>query len=271
MASSEEKNAKELPIEQKLKALYDLQQVSTKIDKIRTMRGELPLEVEDLEDEVEGMHTRVSNLNEDIKKLNTLVVEYKNKIKEAEAQIKKYESQQSTVRNNREFDAISKEIEYQDLDKQFSEKKIREFTAEIHHKQELLDDTKTRIDERSHDLETKKSELDTIVAETRQEEEELEKVAQEISQGIDERSLAAFHRIRSNAHNGLAVVTIQRGACGGCFNHIPPQRQLDIRLHKKLIVCEYCGRILVDDGTQQGIDDGAISLKERGAKAQPQA
>ncbi len=263
MASSEEKNVKELPIEQKLKALYDLQQVSTEIDKIRIQRGELPLEVEDLENEIAGLETRVSNLNEEIKKLNGLVVEHKNKIKEAEGQIKKYEGQQNSVRNNREFDAISKEIEYQDLDKQLSEKRIREFTAEIHRKQELLDDAKARIVERTADLEEKKSKLEDIVESTRQQEEELVKKAEEISKSIDARALAAFNRIRSNAHNGLAVVSVQRGACGGCFNHIPPQRQLDIRLHKKLIVCEYCGRILVDDGTQQGIDDGVPALSKR--------
>ncbi len=263
MASSEQTTGKEMPIEQKLKALYDLQQVSTKIDKIRTMRGELPLEVEDLEDEIAGLETRVGNFNDEIKRLNAQVVEHKNKIKEAESQIKKYEEQQNSVRNNREFDAISKEIEYQDLDRQLSEKRIREFTAEIHRKQELLDDARARIEERDHDLENKKAELDTIVAETRQEEEALEKQAEEISKGIDERSLAAFNRIRKNAHNGLAVVTIQRGACGGCFNHIPPQRQLDIRLHKKLIICEYCGRILVDDGSQQGIDDGTPAPKDK--------
>lgn len=267
MASSEQKTVKEMPIEQRLMALYDLQQVNTKIDKIRTMRGELPLEVEDLEDEIAGLETRVGNINDEIKKLNALVVEHKNKIKEADSQIKKYEEQQNAVRNNREFDAISKEIEYQDLDKQLSAKRIREFTEEIHHKQELLDNARARIEERGHDLDNKRAELDTIIAETKQEEEELEKKAAEISKGIDERSLAAFYRIRGNAHNGLAVVTVQRGACGGCFNHIPPQRQLDIRLRKKLIVCEYCGRILVGDSSQQGIDDGVPTPGKDRAKA----
>ena len=265
--ASEQKTVKEMPIELKLKALYDLQLVSSKIDKIRTMRGELPLEVEDLEDEIAGLETRVENFNEEIKKLNALVVEHKNKIKEADAQIKKYQEQQQTVRNNREFDAISKEIEYQDLDKQVSEKRIKEFTAEIHHKQELLEEAKVRIEVRRGDLEGKKDELDTIVAEIQQEEESLEKQAAEISKNIDERSLNAFYRIRGNAHNGLAVVTVKRGACGGCFNHIPPQRQLDIRQHKKLIVCEYCGRILVGDGSESGIDDGVPALKSKSSKS----
>lgn len=264
--ASEQKTVKEMPIEQKLKALYDLQQVSSKIDKIRTMRGELPLEVEDLEDEIAGLETRVNNFNDEIKRLNSLVVEHKNKIKDADSQIKKYEEQQQTVRNNREFDAISKEIEYQDLDKQLSEKRIKEFTAEIHHKQELLDAAKERIAERKGDLDGKKAELENIVAETKQEEEKLEAQAAEISKNIDERSLNAFYRIRGNAHNGLAVVTVKRGACGGCFNHIPPQRQLDIRQHKKLIVCEYCGRILVGDGSETGIDDGVPALKSKASK-----
>ena len=244
------KNAavKEAPIEERLKALYELQKVSSQIDKLRITRGELPLEVQDLEDEIAGLETRLNNFNEEIKRLNGNIVDHKNKIKESELQVKKYEEQQQTVRNNREFDAISKEIEYQELDKQLSEKRIREFQAEIKHKQEMLDDATARIEERRTDLENKKAELDTIIAETQQEEEALLKQQATISKKIDERALTAFHRIRSNAHNGLAVVTVERGACGGCFNRIPPQRQMDIRLHKKLIVCEYCGRILVDGG-----------------------
>ncbi len=257
MASSEVKNVKELPIEQKLKALYDLQKVSSEIDKIRIQRGELPLEVEDLEDELAGLQTRVNNYNDEIRKLNSLVVDLKNKIKEAEGQIKKYEGQQNSVRNNREFDAISKEIEFQDLDKQYNEKRIREYTAEIHHKQELLEDAKARIEDRQGDLDVKKAELDTIVAETRQKEEALEAQAEEISKKIDQRSLDAFHRIRGNAHNGLAVVSVDRDACGGCFNHIPPQRQLDIKMRKKIIICEYCGRILVDDFDRTDVEEPA--------------
>ncbi len=261
--ASEQKTVKEMPIEEKLKALYDLQQVSSKIDKIRTERGELPLEVEDLEDEIAGLETRIGNLNEDIKKLNSQIVESKYKIKEAESQIKKYEEQQQSVRNNREYDAISKEIENQGLDKELAEKNIKDVTAEIRRKQELADAAQSRIEERKADLEAKKAELEAIVASTQEEEEKLEKEAAEISKKIDERSLNAFYRIRGNAHNGLAVVTVKRGACGGCCNHIPPQRQLDIRQHKKLIVCEYCGRILVSNGTETGIDDGVPALKSK--------
>ena len=251
-----------MSIDQKLTALYELQQVHTKIDKIRTMRGELPLEVQDLEDEIAGLETRVGNLNDEVKKLNEMVVEHKNKIKDADAQIKKYQEQQNAVRNNREFDAISKEIEYQDLDRQLSEKRIKEYTAEIHKKQEVLDETRARIAERQGDLDNKRAELDTIVAETQQEENELLAKADKISKTIDERSLNAFHRVRSNAHNGLAVVAaVTRGRdekrddngyfCGGCFNRIPPQRVFDIRLRKKIIVCEYCGRILVAGESNQ--------------------
>lgn len=255
MASSKQDTTKEMPIEQKLKALYDLQQVNSQIDKIRTMRGELPLEVQDLEDEIAGLETRAANINAEIKKLNGLVAEHKNKIKEAEALISKYEQQQKDVRNNREYDAISKEIEYQDLDRQLSEKRIREFSADAARKQEQLTEVRTRIEERQQDLNTKKNELDTIVAETQSEENDLLKKAAKIEKNIDERALNAFHRLRANAHNGLAVVTIQREACGGCFNRIPPQRQLDIRLRKRIIVCEYCGRILVDGG----VDDSTES------------
>lgn len=252
MASSEQKSlAQELPIEQKLKALYELQQVSSKIDRIRTMRGELPLEVQDLEDEIAGLETRISNLNDEIKSVNGEIADFKNKIKDADTKIKTYQEQQNSVRNNREFDAISKEIEYQQLDQELCHKRIDERTKEIRRKQEVLDEAHHRIADRRKDLEIKKEELDTIVAETQQEEAELLQKAEEVSKGIDERSLTAFHRIRGNAHNGLAVVTVQRGACGGCYNHIPPQRQLDIRLHKRLIVCEYCGRILVDGGNHE--------------------
>ncbi len=265
--ASEQKTVKELSIEEKLEALSKLQQVSSKIDKIRALRGELPLEVEDLEDEIAGLETRVGNLNDDIKKLNALVVEHKNKIKEADSQVKKYEEQQQTVRNNREFDAISKEIEYQNLDKELSEKRIKEFTAEIRHKQEVLDETRARIEERQSDLDGKKAELESTIAETQQEEESLEKEAESIGRTLDERSLNAFYRIRGNARNGLAVVSVQRGACGGCFNHIPPQRQLDIRQHKKLIVCEYCGRILVGNSDETGIDDGNLATKSKATKA----
>lgn len=247
MATNETQSAAaEISVEEKLKALFNLQKVSTEIDKIRTLRGELPLEVQDLEDEIEGLQTRANNLDDEIKKLSDAIVAKKNEIKEADLQIQKYEGQQNTVRNNREFDAISKEIEYQNLEKQLCEKRIKEYTAEMKHKKEVSDEAKQQIEERSVDLEAKRQELDTIVEETKQDEDVLVEKANQIGATIDERLLTAFKRIRGNAHNGLAVVTIQRDACGGCFNKIPPQRQLDIRLRKKIIVCEYCGRILVD-------------------------
>ncbi|MDO4462078.1 MAG: C4-type zinc ribbon domain-containing protein [Bacteroidia bacterium] len=240
--------SKDASIESKLKALYDLQQVCTEIDKIRTLRGELPLEVEDLEDEVQGLQTRIDKLDDEVKRLSDDIMIKKNEIKEADLQIKKYESQQDSVRNNREFDAISKEIEYQNLEKQLCEKRIKEFTADMKNAKELADEAKQRLRERSQDLENKKAELDTIVAETKADEDSLMAKAETIKAQVnDDYILSAFDRIRSNARNGLAVVTVQRDACGGCFNKIPPQRQFDIRLHKRVIVCEYCGRILVDE------------------------
>jgi predicted nucleic acid-binding Zn-ribbon protein len=242
------KNTKEeLTVEEKLKALYDLQQVVSEIDKIRTLRGELPLEVQDLEDELEGLETRLNNLNEEIKNLNDSVLAKKNEIKEAELLIQKYEAQQSNVRNNREYDSLSKEIEFQKLEIELCEKRIREYAGELSGKKEFIETSKTLYEERKKDLESKKSELDEIISETKVEEEKLEKKAETIKKNIEGRLLTAFERIRKNARNGLAVVTIQRDACGGCFNKIPPQRRLDISSRKKIIVCEYCGRILVDD------------------------
>lgn len=248
MATTDKKAkvTKESTIEEKLKALYDLQKVSSEIDKIRTLRGDLPLEVQDLEDEIEGLETRANNLEEEVKKLSDAIVAKKNEIKEADLQIKKYETQQDTVRNNREYDAISKEIEFQNLEKQLCEKRIKEYTAELKKKKDQAEESRLVVKDRQIDLDAKRVELNTVVAETQQEEDDLLKKANIISENIDERLLNAFNRIRSNARNGLAVVTVERDACGGCFNKIPPQRQLDIRLRKKIIVCEYCGRILVD-------------------------
>ena len=236
----------EISIEQKLEALYTLQQVDSKIDKIRAYRGELPLEVQDLEDEVAGLETRISNFQEETKRFTTDVTNYKIKIKEAEALIKKYEDQQNNVRNNREYDSISKEIEYQQLDIQLSEKKIKEATAKTEEINAKIADAQQRLEERKNDLAAKQEELHTIVEETQKEEEALLKRSAECEGLIEDRLLVAYKRIRKNARNGLAVVGINRDACGGCFNKIPPQHQLDICTHKKIIVCEYCGRILVD-------------------------
>jgi predicted nucleic acid-binding Zn-ribbon protein len=236
----------DISVEEKLKALYMLQSIDTQIDKIRIVRGELPLEVQDLEDELAGLQTRIGNLEEDVAQLDQSINEKKNAIKDALTLIKKYEAQQGNVRNNREFDSINKEIEYQTLDIQLSEKRIKEFKASIDTKQVLIDEAKATLVERTGDLEAKKAELADIVAETEKDEEKLIADSNAASAKIEERLLVAYKRVRTNAVNGLAVVAIQRDACGGCFNQIPPQRQMDLRLRKTIIVCEYCGRILVD-------------------------
>jgi predicted nucleic acid-binding Zn-ribbon protein len=237
---------KAVPISEKLKALFELQVVASEIDKIKTLRGELPLEVQDLEDDITGLKTRISNYEEDIKTLETSISNRKTAIKESEALIAKYSEQQSNVRNNREYDSLNKEIEFQRLEIELSEKKIREFTAELYSKKESIESSRSQLKEREEDLERKKKELDDITAETRIEEEKLKNKGEKIEAMIESRLLTAFKRIRKNARNGLAVVTVQRDACGGCFNKIPPQRQMDIANRKKIIVCEYCGRILVD-------------------------
>jgi predicted nucleic acid-binding Zn-ribbon protein len=243
----------EMSVEEKLKALYDLQKVATEVDKIRTLRGELPLEVQDLEDEIEGLETRISNYDSEIKTINDSISAKKNEIKESGVLIKKYEAQKMNVRNNREFDSLSKETEFQKLEIELSEKRIKEFTVELNSKQEVLASSKQLLEDRKADLAAKKNELTEIVSETQvDEEKKIEKIAQ-IESTIEDRLLIAFKRIRSNAINGLAVVTVERDACGGCFNKIPPQRQLDIRSHKKVIVCEYCGRILVDAEIDQPV------------------
>lgn len=237
----------ELTVESKLRALFQLQQVDTETDKIRILRGELPLEVQDLEDEVAGLETRISNFEQELKNLEQSIASKKQEIINAEASIKKYEEQQNNVRNNREYDSLSKEIEFQTLEIELSKKKIAEFTIEQKEKTEQIDAAKTHLEERSGDLASKKNELEEIVSDTKKEEELLLKKSEEIQKIIEPRLLTAYKRIRANAQNGLSVVLVERDACGGCFNKIPPQRQLDIKSRKKIIVCEYCGRILVDD------------------------
>jgi predicted nucleic acid-binding Zn-ribbon protein len=236
----------ELTIEEKLRALFKLQVINSEIDKIRTLRGELPLEVQDLEDEIAGLETRIEKLQEEIKSIESAISSKKNDIVNSKGLIKKYEEQQNNVRNNREFDSLSKEIEYQTLEIELSEKRIKEFTVQAKEKSEYIEDSKKNLDERKNDLLMKKSELEDITSDTQKEEEHLLKNRQEYEQIIEERLLTAYKKIRKNARNGLAVVSVERDACGGCFNQIPPQRQLDIRSRKKIIVCEYCGRILVD-------------------------
>jgi len=237
----------EISVEDRLRALFSLQLVDSEIDKIKTLRGELPLEVQDLEDEIAGLETRLGNLKDEVVNLEKSVTNKHNEIAAAEALIKKYDEQQKNVRNNREYDSLSKEIEYQNLEIELFNKKIREFNAQIEEKNLVIAESETLLADRKTDLENKKSELDEIISDTQKEEEGLYKKSEKVELIIEERLLTAYKRIRSNARNGLAVVPVQRDACGGCFNQIPPQRQLDIKSRKKIIVCEYCGRILVDD------------------------
>jgi uncharacterized protein len=236
----------EITVEEKLKTLYELQQVDSEIDRIKILQGELPLEVSDLEDEVAGLQTRITNLTEEINNFEDQVVQKKNAMKEAAELIKKYEAQQNKVRNNREYDSINKEIEYQTLEIQLGDKRIKEYKAAIITKSEVLAAAQAAFDERAKDLEIKKNELKEIVAETEKEEKNLMEKSASFDALIEPRLLNAYKRIRGNSRNGLAVVTVERDACGGCFNKIPPQTQLDIRTHKKIIVCEHCGRVLVD-------------------------
>ncbi len=244
--SNSRQEERDITIEDKLRAMHELQSVVSEIDKIKTLRGELPLEVQDLEDEITGLKTRLVNLEDEIKTLETAMKNKKIAIKDSETLIAKYTEQQNNVRNNREFDSLSKEIEFQTLEIELSEKRIKEYSSEMTEKKEVIDTSRELLKERVEDLDRKKSELDEITQETRIEEEKLRSKSEKIESFIEPRLLTAFKRIRKNARNGLAVVTIQRDACGGCFNKIPPQRQMDIANRKKIIVCEYCGRILVD-------------------------
>jgi len=245
--AAETKKEKEITVEEKLRALFQLQNLNSEVDKIRTLRGELPLEVQDLEDEIAGLQTRVDKYKDEVKSLEHQISAKENEIAQAETLITKYKDQQNNVRNNREFDSLSKEIEYQTLEIELCDKRIREYKSQIKDKSAIIDESKKVLEERNKDLDAKKSELDEIVADTKKEEEGIIKKASDIESKIEERLLTAYKKIRKNARNGLAVVSVERDACGGCFNKIPPQRQLDIKSRKKIIVCEYCGRILVDD------------------------
>lgn len=239
-------DANELSIEERLRTLYELQVVDSEIDKIITLRGELPLEVQDLEDEIEGLDTRVRNLETEISNLDSQIAKKKSDIETSKGLIAKYGEQQDNVRNNREFESLAKEIEFQTLEIELADKRIREFTVQVKDKRRLIEDAKSHMQERAVDLENKRRELDEITSETQKEENDLRDRSEQLQSLIEARLLYAYKRIRSNARNGLAVATVKRDACGGCFNRIPPQRQLDIKLSKKVIVCEYCGRILVD-------------------------
>ncbi len=236
----------EITIAQKLLSLYYLQQIYSKIDNIRFERGELPNEVRDLEDAVEGLKTRIAKFNDEIENLQRKISDENNKITESQSLIKRYEEQQQNVRNNREYDSLSKEIEYQTLEIQLSEKNKGKYTIAVEAKNEEIRESEEKSKELTEILNQKKGELDSIIAETEKEEAALLEQAEIYRAKIEPRLLTAFERIRKNARNGLGIVQIERDACGGCFSTIPPQRQLDIRLHKKIIVCEACGRIFID-------------------------
>ena len=274
MVTNNNEKMQELTVEEKLQNLYELQRIDTEIDKIKTLRGELPLEVQDLEDEIAGLETRIENLKVELGELDKTSSTRKMDVKKAEEAIKKYSEQLDNVRNNREYDALSKEIEFQKLEIELQEKRIREAQKAKAEKEALMEESKKRYEDKVSDLEAKKGELNDIINETHKDEESLQTKSEELAATIDERLLTAYRRIRSNARNGLAVVTVDRDACGGCFNKIPPQRQLDIRSRKKIIVCEYCGRILIDkyicdyDGSQQKADLEALldAQKKKGRR-----
>lgn len=240
------KEAKEMSVEQKLQALYELQTTLTAIDEKRALRGELPLEVQDLEDEIAGLKTRVEHIEGDINDFQQAVAQKQGEIKEAEESVERYKKQLDEVRNNREYDTLTKEIEFQSLEIELCNKKIKEANAKVEDKKRELIRTNDLINDRQQALDEKKSELDEIMQETREEEQALKAKAEDLETKIEPRLLSSFKRIRKNARNGLGIVYVQRDACGGCFNKIPPQRQLDIKMHKKVIVCEYCGRIMID-------------------------
>ena len=232
-------------MEEKLRTLYKIQQADTAIDKIHLLRGELPLEVQDLEDDIAGLNTRIAKTQDEIKDAEKYISDLKAKIEECKVLVEKYEEQSKKVMNNREYESITRQIEFQQLEQEASEKHIRETNLLLAEKAALLEDTKKQLEGRQIDLDNKKAELEQIITETAKEEEQLEAHKEELAKKLDERMFVAYNRVRNNCKNHLAVVTVKRGACGGCFNQIPPQRQLDIAQNKKIIICEYCGRILV--------------------------
>ena len=262
MAKDMKKDPQDYTVEEKLKSLYQLQLIFSEIDRIKTLRGELPLEVQDLEDEVTGLRTRIAKFVGEIENLKSEEAKRRVKIEEAKAMIEKYTEDQNNVRNNREYDLLAKEIEYQTLEVEFCEKKIRNYVAEQKAKEEEIARTETALEDRLKDLEDKRSELEEIVAETKEEEEKLRDRAKSLEGSIEARLLQSFKRIRKNTRNGLGVVYVQRDACGGCFNKIPPQRQLDIKMRKKIIVSEYCGRIMIDPELA-GVKETTVQAPEK--------
>ena len=262
MAKEMKKDLQEFTVEEKLKSLYQLQVIFSEIDRIKTLRGELPLEVQDLEDEVAGLRTRIGNISGSIEEIKAEEAKRRNKIEEAKAMIEKYTEDQNNVRNNREYDLLAKEIEFQTLEVEFCEKKLRQYAGDLKAKNEEIDRTNALLEERLAALEDKRNELEEIVSETKEEEEKLRDRAKVLEASIEPRLLQSFKRIRKNTRNGLGVVYVQRDACGGCFNKIPPQRQLDIKMRKKIIVCEYCGRIMIDPELA-GVKETTVQAPEK--------
>ena len=262
MAKEMKKELQEFTVEEKLKSLYQLQVIFSEIDRIKTLRGELPLEVQDLEDEVAGLRTRIGNISGGIEEIKAEEAKRRNKIEEAKAMIEKYTEDQNNVRNNREYDLLAKEIEFQTLEVEFCEKKLRQYAGDLKAKNEEIDRTNALLEERLAALEDKRNELEEIVSETKEEEEKLRDRAKVLEATIEPRLLQSFKRIRKNTRNGLGVVYVQRDACGGCFNKIPPQRQLDIKMRKKIIVCEYCGRIMIDPELA-GVKETTVQAPEK--------
>ena len=251
MATQKKTTEVDYSMQEKIIALYELQKIDSRIDEINKVKGELPLEVQDLDDELAGLRSRIEHINAEIDELNTLTKQRKREVDQAKIMIGNYKEQQNNVRNNREYDAISKEIEYQELEIELAEKRLKEYAGGIKAKKLQLEEAENQMKEREADLAAKKAELEGIEAETAPLVEEYGVQEAQAKEKIDERLLAAYERIRRNVRNGLAVVTVKRDACGGCFNRIPPQRQADIRQGKKIIICEYCGRILVADPEEQ--------------------
>ncbi|MBP3537251.1 MAG: hypothetical protein J6J93_06890 [Muribaculaceae bacterium] len=234
------------PVEERLKTLFELQTILTEIDRIRNVRGELPHEVEDLENALEGLRTRITRYQNEIDDLKVKRTAELNKIENKKMLIERYQQQLDNVRNNHEFDNLTKEIEYEKLEIELGEKNVREIEQTVDNRLADIENTNQQIADQTHILDEKKADLDTIVGETRSEEENLIARAKSLEPLVDERTLTAFKRIRKNARNGLGIVVVDRNACGGCFNRIPPQKQIEIKSHKKVIVCEYCGRIMID-------------------------
>lgn len=255
--ATDKKNEKERSVEERLTALYKLQTCLSEVDRIKNVRGELPLEVKDLEDDIIRLQTRIQNFQDEIAKQEDIINVKKGDIEARKIKIAKYDEQINNVRNNREFAFLEKEKEFENLEIELAEKNIRDANTRIEEKKADIARTQEELGDREHNLEDKKNELQDIISETKQEEEKLLMQAKELETKIDDYTLNAFKRIRKNARNGLGIVSVQRNACGGCFNRIPPQRQLEIKMHKKVIVCEYCGRILID-GVLAGIEETVV-------------